>query len=368
MTNILYIIEEFVLGGAERVVADQALNIDKEKFNVTVCCLRKKGEFAHLLQEKGVRIIELGKKPGVDFSIIPKVKRVIKENHIQLVHTHLWVANFWGRIAAILSGVPVVITEHNVDIWKRWYHKFADWFLAFFTKKVCVVSRQVGNFYRKECWISKRKIEVVYNGIDIARREISKEEIKKLRNQLKFRDDRPLIVSIGRLVEAKAVHVFIESCQILVKRGCKFKALIVGEGPLRERLQQSVRRLGLEKKVIFTGLRKDVDKILELADVCVLSSVREGLPITVLEAMAHGVPFVATDVGGNSEVIVDGETGFLVPINDVEALAYNIEKILQDSGLRMKLSANAKKRVEELFSVEKMVKRYEEIYKVGSKT
>ncbi|MFA5087597.1 MAG: glycosyltransferase [Candidatus Omnitrophota bacterium] len=362
MTNILYIIEELELGGAERVVIDLARSLDRGRYSAKVCCLRQKGDFAFVLEDEGIEVIELGKKPGIDFLIIPKLIRVIKDNKIALVHTHLWVANFWGRLAAILARVPVIITEHNVDVWKKWPHKMADRLLAPFTKKICVVSEQVKRFYREEVGIAAGKLEVVYNGIESLQGRAPDAEIEKLRNELKLTEDIPAVVNISRLVAAKANHLFIEAVRVLDRRNISFKAFIIGDGPLKATLVAQGQDLIDRGKLVFTGMRKDVSTILDITAVSALSSTREGLSVVVLEAMAKGIPFVATDVGGNPEQIIDGETGFLVPANNAEALAEAISRILQDPDLARKMSEQAVRRVSEHFSLERMVKRMEEIY------
>jgi len=139
-TNILYIIWSLGLGGAEQVVISLAQGLDKNKFQSFICCLDDEGVFADGLKAQGIEIFALNKKHGIDLSVIFKIKRIIKENQIHVVHTHLWGAGLWGRIAALLAGVPVVITEHNVDVWKKWYHKLSDKVLALFTKKICKLS------------------------------------------------------------------------------------------------------------------------------------------------------------------------------------------------------------------------------------
>ncbi len=360
--NILYIIEELELGGAERVVSDLARSLDRSRFNVKVCCLREKGVFAPELEKDNIEIIALHKKPGLDISIISKVIRLIKDHDIHVVHTHLWVANFWGRLAAIMAGVPVVVTEHNVDVWKKWHHKLIDRMLAPFTKTICVVSNQVKQFYQNEVGISANKLEVVYNGIDLNVVPASDEELARIKNELHIPSDVPVLANIGRLVPAKANHIFIESLETLDRKEAPFCALIIGDGPLKSELTERGKDLVNKGKLVFTGLRKDVPKLIDLSTISVLSSTREGFSIIVLESMVKGIPFVATDVGGNSEQIINGETGFLVPKNNPEALAVAMEKILTDPALIERMSRASRKRIEDHFSLEIMTRNTEEIY------
>lgn len=361
-TNILYIIWSLGLGGAEQVVINLAKGLDKNRFRVFICCLNDEGPFADELKKAGIRIFALNKRPGLDFSIIGKIKKIIRENYIKVVHTHLWGANLWGRLAAIAAGRPVVITEHNVDVWKKAHHRLMDRCLSPFTAKVCVVSERVRLFYKEKVGIPEKKLEVVYNGINPAPVRAPESRVAEAKQELGIAENIPVLANIGRLVPAKANHIFTEAVETLVKRGHRFYAMIIGDGPLMEELIDHNREM-VDKGILkFTGLRKDVPVLLDFTDVSVLSSTREGFSIVVLECMAKGIPFVATDVGGNSEQIIDGKTGFLVPRGDARALADAIEKLLKDSGLRRRMGEEAKRIVAEKFALGKMVKRHEEIY------
>jgi len=360
--NVLYIIWSLGLGGAEQVVINLAKGLDRNRFQPFICCLNDEGLFADELKAKGIKVFALKKKSGIDLAVIGQIKEIITQNYIHVVHTHLWGANLWGRIAGILAGRPVVITEHNVDVWKKWYHKVADYCLVWFTAKVCVVSERVKKFYHQRVRLPIKKIEVVYNGIDPMPVSAAREDLDRLRQDLHLKKGVPVVVNIGRLVEAKANHIFIKAVRVLLKRDISVQALIVGDGPLMEQLQQGNLDLIHEGKIVFAGLRKDVPAILDLADISVLSSTREGFSIVVLECMAKGIPFVATDVGGNSEQIVDGQTGFLVPRGDIRALADAIEKVLKNPTLKASMGEASKKIIREKFSLERMVQQMERIY------
>lgn len=164
--KVLYIIWSLGLGGAERVVINLAKGLDKTKFNPLICCLNDKGIFAQELEKEGIKVLELKKTWKFDFTVIKKLTAIIKENRIDIVHTHLWGANFWGRIAAQKAGVPVIVaTEHNSDTWKTHLHFMLDRFLARKTDKIIAVSNSVKEFYVSK-GIRAEKIEIIYNGIE----------------------------------------------------------------------------------------------------------------------------------------------------------------------------------------------------------
>ncbi len=361
-TNVLYVIEELELGGAERVVIDQATGLDRERYLPVVCCLRAKGEFAPEVEARGIAVIELGKRLGVDLGIIGKLRRVIREQRADIVHTHLWVASLWGRLAAISSGVPVVSTYHSVDVWKGPAHRVLDRMLAPLTARLFAVSEQVKRFYVEDVGISAKRLQVIHNGIRSDTGILDEGQNRELREELGIELDVPVIANIGRLVDAKAHPVFFEALRRLHSQGERFVALTVGDGPLREALLREGRDLIEAGKLRFTGLRKDVGRILDIADLSVLSSVREGFSMVILESMAKGVPVVATRVGGNPEQIVHGQTGLLVDPGDPAGLAAAMRTILCDSELSQEMSMNSRRRLEEEFSLVKMVQQTQDAY------
>jgi len=351
--NLLYIIWSLGLGGAERVVINLAKGLDKTKFNPMVCCLNEKGEFANELENEGIKVIALNKKGRFDISVIFKLISIIRQYKIDIVHTHLWGANFWGRIAAEITRVSVVIaTEHNVDSWKTKFYLAIDRWLSHSTEKIIAVSDKVKEFYMSK-GIDANKIIVIHNGIDIKRYELA------LGNK---KDKEITLAVMGRLVLQKGHRFFLMALKELI-RSYKVKGLIIGSGPLEQELRQLSQNLGLNGNVTFTGLRQDIPDLLKTIDILVIPSLREGLPIIALEAMASGIPIVATKVGGNPEVVLDGQTGILVPAGDSMALAEAIERLIKDKNLVRKFSEKALDRIKEYFTLEKMVKETEEVYR-----
>lgn len=361
--NILYIIWSLDVGGAERIVVSLAKYINKDKYNPIVCCLNYKGKLAEELEGIGIKVIALDKKPNIDLSIIPKLIRVIKEHRIHIVHTHLWTADFWGRIAAKIAGVPVVIsTIHSVDFWKPKIFMFADKILSIFTDNIIAISQEVKKFYVEKVKISARKMITIYNGIDLEKfHSVTTDKNVRLR-ELGIIANGRVIGIIGRLVELKGHKVFLDMMNILKRRYPDIKGIIIGDGLLREELVSRIKELKLEKNVILTGLRSDIPEMLNIIDVLVSCSDYEGLPMVVLEAMGMGKPVVATAVGGNYEVVDDGKTGFLVTSRDASAMAEKVVLLLEDNARLISMAEAAREKVKNLFSLEKMIKETEEIY------
>ncbi len=359
--NVLYVIWSLGLGGAERVVINLAKNLDKTRFNPIVCCLNDKGRFADALEKEGIKVIALNKRGKFDISVIFNLIDVIKQNKIDIVNTHLWGANFWGRIAAKLAGVKVIIaTEHNEDVWKSRGHFLLDRLLSRWTDRIIVVSNSVREFYVKRVEIAEEKMVVIHNGVDIRSQE-HKGTRSQVKEEFGIHDDDTVLALIGRLVPQKGHRYFISALRDL-SADHKVKGLIIGSGPMDAELKRYGESLGLNGNLIFTGLRKDVPILLDIIDIVVMPSLREGLPIVALEAMAKRKPIVATNVGGNPEIIVDGKTGILVPPEDPIALASAINRLIVDKELTIKLGNNGRNRLQENFTIEKMVRETKNIY------
>lgn len=357
--NVLYVIWSLGLGGAERVVISLAKGLDKTKFNPIICCLNEKGQFASELEQAGIKVIALHKKGPLDLSIIGKIRRVIRENKIDVVHTHLWGANLWGRIAAKKAKVPVIIvTEHNEDVWKKAHHFMLDRWLSKRTDAIIAVSKAVKEFYVRR-GIPGSKIQVIYNGVGASGKW---GQVPSSRSKITSAGSVPICLAIiGRLVRQKGHGYFLETLKALVKNH-KVQGLIIGSGPMDEELRALAKSYNLNGSVKFLGLRDDVNQLLSTIDILVMPSLREGLPMVALEAMSYGIPVVGFSVGGMPEVVEDGVTGVLVAPQDNKALTAGIERLLKDRALAQRMGENARKRVEERFSLKEMINSTERLY------
>ena len=359
--RVAYVIWSLGLGGAEQVVIRLATALDRNRFEPFVCCLNEPGEFASQAARVGIEVLAFHKRHAVDAAVIARLTDTFRRRSVDVVHTHLWGANLWGRIAARLAGVGrVVVTEHNVDVWKRGYHLFIDRRLASSAHELIAVSRQVREFYESHS-VGTGRWRVVYNGIDTAR-PLARGRGEAYR-ALGIPEGSPVVGMVGRIVAAKAPEVFLEAIAIASSRVPTLRALVIGDGPLRADAEERARRLGIGDRTVFTGVRGDVPDLLAGMDVLAFSSTREGLSIAMLEAMAAGVPVVATNVGGNPELIESGSSGQLVPAGDTPALAAKIADVLLDENLSERLRANARRRVEDHFSLAAMVASHEALYR-----
>lgn len=359
--KVMHLIWSLDLGGAEQVVMDLARKLNRTYFEPMVCCLNEKGRFAPLLEQEGVRVVALHKKPKFDPGLLSKLIGLIKEEKIDLIHTHLFTANLWGRMAASLARVPVISSEHGMDTWRTWFHLTLDKLLTPVNKRIIFVSEGVKKFYSARNSSLNGKSRILYNGVDVTKFQISSDR-QAVRKDLGINKTDRVIGIVGRLVPEKAHEDFIGLIQNLRDQRQDITGLIVGEGALLNELKERVKTAGLENHIVFTGHRSDLPQLYQVMDVFVLTSLREGFPVVVLEAMAAGVPVVATEVGGINECVEHEKNGLLVPAGDRMALLQAVLRILEDKTFKEEIVRHAKEKVTSRFSIANMVEAHEALY------
>lgn len=360
--KILFIIWSLERGGAERFLAGLLMHIDLSQFEPVLCCLNWKGVWAETIEQRGIKVIALNKKMGVDVGVWRQLIHIIKEGHFDIVNTHLWLADVMGRVAAMTARAPIIIsTAQNVDIWKKITHRLVDWILAFRTTLIIAVSLAVKDYYTRVVKIPDRKILVIPNAIDIAPFE-NIGAIHYLYPEFDLKEDDFILACVGRLNYQKGHSYLFESVKLVKDLLPNLKIIVVGEGEERNVLENLVAALGIQNMVRFVGQRKDIPQILNLSQGLVLPSLFEGLPLCVLEAMAAGRPVIATDVGGTREIVAAGETGYLVPSKSPSALATAIQSLAANPANRQKMGQRAKEIVRRKYSIETITKKTEQLF------
>jgi glycosyltransferase involved in cell wall biosynthesis len=362
--NVLLLITELNVGGAERVVEQIATGLlSKNRYRVLVACLYDAGPIADDITAAGVRVVDLGMRGKWDAWVVYRLFRLLRSEEIHVLHAHLFHANLLGVIAGKMAGVPVIVaTRQSVDIGGRWREWINHWAMRL-PDKVVAVSEEVRQAENLRSRTESSKIITIPNSVPFQVFDnVNQSKVSRLRRNWDFDNGIPVIGTVGRFVEPKGYPHLLDAMVRIQAHLPDVKVLLVGDGVLRRPMEEKAEALGLSDAVIFTGIRRDVPEILALLDVFVLPSLWEGLPIALLEAMAAGLPVVATRVGGVPEVVVDGVTGLLVPPRDPEALSEAILTLLQDPDLRQKMGQAGQDRVREYFSVERMVKRTENLY------
>jgi glycosyltransferase involved in cell wall biosynthesis len=360
-TRVLFVIDELDVGGTEQQILEIVRHLDRSRFTPIVCCFRY-GRTAREIADLGVPVLHQEKHLKADPSLIMRLAATMRRERIDLVQTYLWTANTWARLAAKLAGVRhVVASERNVDIWEEPYKRIIGRWLARSTDRIIANSEAVRRYLVERGGLAPDKIVTVYNGVNFDRFRRPCDPAVR-RAELGLKDDVILAGVVAR-VEPNKDHATLLSAMALLRQQVPMLHLaIVGGGGEEERLKRLARDLGIADRVHFTGMRSDSAEWMQTLDISVLSSIKEGLSNTVLESMAAARPMIATTVGGNPEVIVHGETGFLVPPRDPAALAAALARLARSPDLMSLFGGEGRKRVSAMFSVSSMVTRTERVY------
>ena len=359
--RILHIIPTLDRSGAEKQLTLLAAGLPKYEFDVHVCALTRGGPLADDLKAAGIPLTVIGKRGKIDPRCWLKLKRHIAALKPELVHTWLFAANAYGRSAAKAARVPrIVAGERCVDLWKSSHELVIDRWLARRTDRIVVNSSGVRDFYVRKR-LPADKFVVIPNGVPPAGPVESTREA--LLGELGLPVPSRLIAAVGRLWPQKRIKDLIWAADILKIIRRDFHLLIIGDGPQRAILEHFRDDVRIQDRVHFLGHRPDVARMMPHFDCLWLASGYEGLPNVVMEAMAAGVPVVATDIPGNRDLVISAETGFLVPVGDRPAFARYANKLLDDGDLARRLSSSARQRMLTEFSVEKMVARHAELYR-----
>lgn len=371
MLRIFYVIENLYFGGGERAFAQIINSLDKNKYKIYVACLSG-GLFAEKIKNSAT-ILPISLRNRFTPLVIWKLARMMKEKDIQVVHSQGARADFFARIAGKIAKVPAVVSTNpmpverfNVGWLRRVIYNILDRFSERFVYRFIVVSEALKHRLIEKHKISPQRIVRIYNGIEIKEYNADLKNISNIRDEFNISPDACLVGAIGRLVLEKGLTYFMQAIRDIVRGDLhianKIKFLIVGEGYARRELEYLVRRLDIKEKVIFTGFRKDIKAILQELDILVLSSILEGHPIILLEAMAMAKPVVATNIEGMNEIVIDGLTGMLVPPKDSHALAEAVVCLLKDNKKAQEMAQAARKMVEEKFDIKDKINQYKQLY------
>ncbi|MGQ7844785.1 glycosyltransferase [Granulosicoccus sp. 3-233] len=373
------VIEELSIGGAEQMVVAMANQLVQLGWQVHVVCLRDAGALAAELDDSIV-VHVLHKKPGLDLFLPWRLNRCLHRINPLVVNSHLWVGNTWTRLALLLDRLPVVVTEHSRDVWKPRYYRWIDRILAYRTAAMIAVSGDTAAFYREEVGVDPALVTVVNNGVNT--RKYAAGDGRSLReewlgNEPRFldmpEDRRVLIGTVGRLVLAKNHRRLIDALGLLrhdpALQDHDIRLIVVGDGEDRDEIEAYVQKTGLLDAVTFTGARRDIPDVLAAFDLFVLSSDREGHPLTALEAQAAGTPVVLTDAGGSSEAIAreGASCGGVLVERSTEALAAALREMILFPRLRAERGAFARHHALLHFDQKRMIERYIEIFRAVSR-
>lgn len=362
MIKILYLIPTLDRSGAEKQLTLLATHLPTDEFNLTVAILTHSGPYKEVLTQNHIRTIHLQKRWKFDPVACGRLRSLIKKEKPDILHTWMFTANAYGRLAVRRHHRPkVIISERRVNRWKSgWQHKVDRRLLS---RTDCLIgnSQSVVDFYRKRN-VPEELLRTIPNAVEPAT-EKTPQFREKLLAECNLPADAILVGFAGRLVSQKRVHDLIWGFQVLRQLVENVYFLIVGDGPERHRLEKLPANFDCNRLVRFLGHREDAREIVSHLDVFWLGSDFEGMSDSVMEAMAAGVPVVASDIPPNRELVVEGESGFLAPVGEGKKFAQITARLLQDKPMQQKLSEAGRKRMQANFSVETMVESHVKLYR-----
>lgn len=364
-TKVAHVVLSLQPGGLERLVCTLVSSPVLSTLPTIVVCLDEPGVLAPLVEQAGCRIVLVKRKPGIDLGLVRRLAKVLKREGVTVVHTHSLDPMLYAGWAAWLTSVAVRIhTQH--DIWLgtyNWKDRLKFRVASRFFHKIVGVSEDTTRAFG-QYGISSPKGLTILNGIE--EKKFSRSHHVKSGAVLEAagsRNPREWVVgTVARLSPEKGIHHLLHAHAILRLRGLPMRLVLVGEGPQRCDLEMLARTLGISTTVEFMGYQEHVEKFLPTFDLFVLPSISEGIPLSLLEAMANGLPVVATNVGGIPEIVVHQESGILVPSGQPEALAQALEQLIQDPGEADRIAKNAECRIRERFGMTAMSEAYQHLY------
>jgi glycosyltransferase involved in cell wall biosynthesis len=358
--KVLQLIPTLDRSGAEKQMVLLAKGLPRDRFHVEVAALSRLGPLESELREAGIPITAIGKRLKVDPIALVCLARFLKARAFDVVQTWIFAANTYGRVAARLAGVPVVVVaEMAVDLWKGRADRSVDRSLSTWCDRLVGNSNAVVEFY-EQLGVPSAKLAMIYSGANDE--PPPQVDARSIRTSLGFEASAPLVLFAGRLADQKRVDDLLKALDLLQYVQPDARTVIVGDGPLRDRLEETARAHHLEDRVRFLGHRDDVPALMTASDLVVLPSAFEGLPNVVLEAMRFRKPVVATAAPGTTELVVNGVTGLLVPVGNPPLLARALRDIIRNPMMAARFGEAGRARVESGFRAETMVARFAELY------
>ena len=362
MPRIAMLLSSFLTGGMERQALSLARSLGDYGFDALMVSLSGTGPLERDIREAGLPSLVLNKKPGLDPTFFYQLAKMYKEKSIDLVHAHNWFAGFYAVGSRLFSRTPVVTTLHGNAYQVAGRRQFLRRLAAKFSSYTVCVGQMVSKEAIRKYNLSPDKVKVIYNGVDCEEFYDSSER-EAVRASLGLGRVTTVFVFVGRVSPIKDLPCLLEAAALLARKKDDFRIIIAGSGDALEELKLKAVELGVSDRVLFLGERRDIPELMAASDALVMSSLNEGISMAILEAMASGLPVVATDVGGNSELVQDRSTGLLVKVKSPGSLADAMEKIIDNPDLSTQMGRAGKSLCYKRFSLQQMVEGYCSVYR-----
>jgi glycosyltransferase involved in cell wall biosynthesis len=365
--KILHLSKATGIAGSENHLLSLLPRLDRSRYEITFMILTEPdkplNDYFQMLEENGVKTKRLIIRRDIDPLCLWEIYQFIRRNRFDIVHTHLIHADLYGTLAAKIAGVKYTIsTKHGYNEFR--YNKLyalLDRTSSYFQNKIITISNALKRFLNEVEGLSEEKMVTIYYGLDEARISGKESNQTDLRLELGISHTDRLLCCLGRLIPVKGFKNIIEAMPLILNEFPVVHLVIVGDGPLRTELGSLVKELSLSDHVYFLGFRRDIGNILSQVDVFVHPTYGEGFGLVLLEAMYYNLPIVSTHIMSIPEIVIDGETGLLVPSGNKRALADAVLQLIRSPESAKRMGTSGKERVG-LFSVERMVKNIEALY------
>ncbi|MEO6053819.1 MAG: glycosyltransferase [Chthoniobacterales bacterium] len=365
MIRVLHVVDSLDLGGAQTVILQIAQHLDRERFSMEVATMHGRGFFTDKLEKEGIRVHCLARSKYVPF-YIPNFIRLITTQKFDVFHFHLFGANWIAKpLAALMGNRALIAHDHCNDNYRsaQPLHIWLDRLTNLASAKILAVSDSTARFLTEIEKIDPAKVLYLKNGIDTVRFQPAGEEIRKInRQKLGLPQDAVVVGGVGRFHPQKNFSLFLEIAALMRNQPHVFFAL-AGTGPEEEALRQKAADLGLGERLVFTGLISDMPALYSALDVLLLTSRYEGMPMTILEAMASGIPAVGSNLDGVKEIITDGRNGFLAESGNTTEFAEKLTVLTANPDIRRAMGAAARSHILSHYNISGMVSSLETLYK-----
>ncbi|MCB0195309.1 MAG: glycosyltransferase [Anaerolineae bacterium] len=354
---IMHFITELSTGGAQMALFRLLQRINRGQFSPLVACLYNgDGAVAEKIRDLDIPVIDLGMKTKLQWGAFWRLYKLLRRTRPTILHNWLFHANLPGRLVGRCAGVPTIIcSERTMAMESEWRYRLNRWTIGL-VDHVVAVSANVRDFSIAHIGLPAEKVTIIYNGLPGPTQSVPSRQ--QVRQKLNLPEDACVIGAVSRLDPVKGIDVLLQAMVSLED----VLLVVVGDGPERDYLQKVANDLNVTMRVHWMGYQANVNAILPAFDIFVQPSLHEGLPNTVLEAMAARLPVVATAVGGTPELVDHGKTGLLVPSQDVAALSGAIVSLKNNPKWGLQMGQAGFDRIQQHFTVEKMVHNYETLY------
>jgi glycosyltransferase involved in cell wall biosynthesis len=365
--TVCQVLHSLDIGGAEVLAAGLARALS-DRFRFVFACLDEVGTLGEQLRDDGFTVELIGRTEGIDWRCGRRLGAFVKAQQVDVLHAHQYTPFFQSLVGRLSRWrTPIVFTEHGRHFPDSRSAKrvAVNRLLMRRRDRVIGVGASVRRALIANEGISADRVEVIYNGVNLGPFEAVRDDSavrREVRDELGVRDGEQVILQVARLNPLKDHLTAVSTIRQLRDSGVNARLVLAGEGEERSKIEASVGEAGLHDHVTLLGARRDIPRLLSATDAFLLSSISEGIPLTLIEAMAAGVPVVSTDVGGIPEVIDHGATGLLAPAHDAGRLAKHLQRALTDSTFRGSVIAAAQHKARERFSLDEMHRLYAEVY------